>query len=182
MATALGARFSRRCHQKEAWSHTSVREDRIRPRLSYRSNQGICVFALSFGDAGAGRCVRWNTTRRTCVDQSKTRSRSCAIRGLQIRWRNDFGQPPPEHLNRYLLFPILAYRLQADRHGDLDAHTVKVLRQVSTKGDAPQRASKELAKADQRRFALPPGIVLVREWDRRSHRVMEFVLGAACSL
>ena len=25
---------------------------------------------------------------------------------------------------------------------------------------------------DQRRFATPPGTVLVREWDRKSHRVM----------
>ena len=32
--------------------------------------------------------------------------------------------------------------------------------------------SKTLARLDQRRFAPPPGTVLVREWGRKSHRVM----------
>ena len=37
------------------------------------------------------------------------------------------GRPAPEHLTRYLLFKILAYKIQADRFGDLDADTLKVL-------------------------------------------------------
>jgi hypothetical protein len=32
--------------------------------------------------------------------------------------------------------------------------------------------SKGLAELDQRHFSPPPGTVLVREWDRKSHRVM----------
>ena len=38
-------------------------------------------------------------------------------------------------------------------------------------GPAPA-VSKNLARLDQRRFAPPPGTVLVREWDQKSHRVM----------
>ena len=35
-------------------------------------------------------------------------------------------QPPP-HLPRHLLFRVLAYQLQADQLGDLDAETVRLL-------------------------------------------------------
>jgi Protein of unknown function (DUF2924) len=75
-------------------------------------------------------------------------------------------------LSRYLLLRIIAYRLQADRSGDLDHETLKVLaKAVGQLGEA-SRLPTELTKLDQRRFVPPPGTVLVREWDRKSHRVM----------
>ena len=109
---------------------------------------------------------------RETVEEGIALLRDLDLIGLQLRWRNDFGKSPPEHLGRYLLFRILAYRLQADRHGDLDADTLKMLRQAGAPSAGPQNVSKELAKADQRRFSPPPGTVLVREWGRKSHRVM----------
>jgi hypothetical protein len=63
------------------------------------------------------------------------------------------------------------YRLQADRFGDLDTETIKVLKQAAGQEGPASAVSKNLARLDQRRFALPPGTVLVREWDRKSHRV-----------
>ena len=49
----------------------------------------------------------------------------------------------------------------------------RVLGLLQTKGGTTIAAvSKTLARLDQRRFAPPPGTVLVREWDRKSHRVM----------
>jgi hypothetical protein len=113
------------------------------------------------------------------IEEEIARLRDLDLKGLQLRWRNDFGKSPPEHLTRYLLFRILAYRLQADRYGDLDADTLKVLRQASTSSGDPHATSKELARADQRRFSPPPGTVLVREWDRKSHRVMVLADGFA---
>ena len=80
---------------------------------------------------------------------------------------------------RYLLFRIIAYRLQADRPGDLDAETLKVLNQAAGQNGAVSAISKSLARLDQRRFAPPPGSVLVREWDRKSHRVMVMPNGYA---
>ena len=92
--------------------------------------------------------------------------------GMRTRWQNEVGRPAPEHLTRYLLFRILAYKVQADHFGDLDAITLKVLERASGGDRGPSVISKKLALLDQRRFAPPLGTVLVREWDRKSHRVM----------
>jgi hypothetical protein len=94
------------------------------------------------------------------------------LTGMRTHWHNEFGRPAPEHLTRHLLFRILAYKIQADRFGDLDADTLKVLDRASGSDGGPSIISKKLAVLDQSRFAPPPGAVLVREWDRKSHRVM----------
>ena len=107
---------------------------------------------------------------KTSIEDEIAQLRDLDLKALPIRWRNAFGKPAPEHLTRYLLFRVIAYRLQADRFGDLDAETLKVLEQAA--GQQPSDVSKGLTKLDQRRFAPPPGTVLVREWDRTSHRVM----------
>jgi Protein of unknown function (DUF2924) len=44
-------------------------------------------------------------------------------RDLRKRWHAVFGRPQPVHLPRHLLLRILAYRLQADRFGDLDGES-----------------------------------------------------------
>jgi hypothetical protein len=106
------------------------------------------------------------------IEEEIAQVRDLDVKALRVRWRNVFGKPAPEHLTRYLLFRIIAYRLQADRLGDLDAETLKVLNQsVDQKGPA-SAVFKSLARLEQRRYAPPPGTVLVREWDRKSHRVM----------
>jgi DUF2924 family protein len=105
--------------------------------------------------------------------------RGLDLKGLRIRWQNQFSRAAPEHLTRYLLFRILAYKLQADRLGDLDAGTLKVLERAAGQQGQPADVSKDLAKLEQRRFAPPAGTVLVREWDRKSHRVMVFANGFA---
>jgi hypothetical protein len=110
--------------------------------------------------------------RNTPVEDEIAQLRDLDLKGLRVRWRNAFGKPAPEHLTRHLLFRIMAYRLQADRLGDLDAETVKVLARAGGQSDPASAVSKNLAGLDQRRFAPPPGTVLVREWDRKSHRVM----------
>ena len=109
---------------------------------------------------------------RASIEDEIARLRDLDLNGLRVRWRNAFGKPAPEHLARYLLFRVIAYRLQADRLGDLDAETLKVLKQAAGQEGPPSAVSKNLARLDQRRFAPPPGSVLVREWDRKSHRVM----------
>jgi len=109
---------------------------------------------------------------KASVEDEIAQLRDLDLKGLRVRWQNAFGKPAPEHLTRYLLFRVIAYRLQADRFGDLDAETLKVLNQAVGQDGSVSAVSKNLARLDQRRFASPPGTVLVREWDRKSHRVM----------
>jgi hypothetical protein len=106
------------------------------------------------------------------IEEEIAQLRDLDLKGLRVRWRNAFGKPAPEHLTRYLLLRIIAYRLQADRLGDLDAETLKLLKRAAGRECPASALSKDLARLDQRRVAPPPGTVLVREWDRKSHRVM----------
>ena len=115
---------------------------------------------------------RGRLSPKPSIEDEIAQLRDLDLRALRIRWRNAFGKPAPEHLTRHLLFRIIAYRLQADRLGDLDAGTLKVLKQAAGQEGPASALSNNLAQLDQRRFAPPPGTVLVREWDRTSHRVM----------
>jgi hypothetical protein len=47
--------------------------------------------------------------------------RDLDVRDLRAHWHNAVGRRPPRHLPRHLMFRVLAYRLQADRLGDLVA-------------------------------------------------------------
>ena len=122
---------------------------------------------------------RRRLSSKTSIEEEIAQLRDLDLKELRVRWQNVFGKPAPEHLTRYLLFRIMAYRLQADRLGDLDAETLKVLNQAAGQKGPASAVSKNLARLDQRRLAPPPGTVLVREWDRKSHRVMVMPNGYA---
>jgi len=128
--------------------------------------------------------MRETARRRTLslklsIEEEIAQLRDLDLGGLRVRWRNVLGKPPPEHLTRHLLFRIIAYTLQADRLGDLDAETLKLLKQAAQQEGPASATSKNLARLDQRRFAPPPGTVLVREWGRKPHRVMVMADGYA---
>ena len=122
---------------------------------------------------------RSETSEGKSIEDQIARLRDLDLMGLRVCWQNEFGRPAPKHLTRYLLFRILAYKTQADRLGDLDSDSLKVLERVGGKDRQPSIVSKELAVVDRRRFAPPAGTVLVREWDRKSHRVMVLADGFA---
>src|SRR5277367_5060934 len=104
--------------------------------------------------------------------------RGLDLRGLRARWRSVFQREAPAHLTRHLLFAVIAYRLQADRFGDLDHATRQVLDRTVGKEAGPAMSAR-LASFDQKRTGLTPGTVLVREWDRQSQRVMVLADGFA---
>ena len=108
---------------------------------------------------------------KTSVEEEIAHLRGLDLKGLRSRWQSVFQKPPPDHLPRHLLFAIIAYRIQADRLGDLDHETMQVLNRTDSK-ETGASMSARLASFDQKRTELTPGTVLVREWDRQSQRVM----------
>ncbi len=115
---------------------------------------------------------------KTSVEDEIAHLRGLDLKGLRARWQSVFRQPAPAHLTRHLLFAIIAYRIQADRFGDLDHATRQVLDRTVAKETGPAMSAR-LANFDQKRTELSPGTVLVREWDRQSQRVMVMADGFA---
>jgi hypothetical protein len=92
------------------------------------------------------------------------------INDLRARWRTVFRKVPPPTLSRNLMFRTLAYRLQADRFGDLDADTRRILDSVKLDGrsDTLRGVMSGFRRPD---WKLQPGTVLSREWKGKMHRV-----------
>jgi hypothetical protein len=115
---------------------------------------------------------------KTSVEDEIAHLRGLDLKGLRSRWQSVFQRAAPAHLTRHLLFAVIAYRLQADRFGDLDHQTKQVLDRTVAKETGPAMSAR-LASFDQKEAELSPGTVLVREWDRRSQRVMVMADGFA---
>jgi hypothetical protein len=90
------------------------------------------------------------------------------LKSLRARWTGVFRKPAPIHLPRHLLLGTLAYQLQADALGDLDAESIRLLKAL-----AASRTDAACLTADfrLRRVELKPGTILTREWHRQRHRV-----------
>ena len=108
---------------------------------------------------------------KTSIEDEIAHLRGLDLKGLRARWQSVFQRPAPAHLPRHLLFAIIAYRIQADRLGDLDHETKQVLDRTDAKSTGATMSAR-LVSFDQKRTELTPGTVLVREWDRHSQRVM----------
>jgi hypothetical protein len=115
---------------------------------------------------------------KSSVEDEIAHLRGLDLRGLRARWQSVFQRPAPPHLTRHLLFAVMAYRIQADRYGDFDQTTGQVLDRTESKEAGPVTSAR-LASFDQKRTKLTPGTILVREWDRRSQRVMVMADGFA---
>jgi hypothetical protein len=124
------------------------------------------------------KCRNGRASTRTSVENEIAYLRVLDLKALRSRWQSVFQSPAPAHLTRHLLFAIIAYRLQADRFGDLDHATLQVLDRTAAKEAGPAMSAR-LASFDRKRTELSPGTVLVREWDRQSHRGMVMADGFA---
>jgi Protein of unknown function (DUF2924) len=115
---------------------------------------------------------------KTSIEDEIAHLRGLDLKGLRSRWQSMFQRPPLDHLPRHLLFAIIVYRIQADWLGDLDHETKQVLDRADAKSTGVTMSA-HLVSFDQKRTELALGTVLVREWDRRSQRVMVMADGFA---
>ena len=102
---------------------------------------------------------------RKALDVEIARLRELDVAALRARWHTVFGRRSPSHLPRHLLFRILAYQLQADLLGDLDAESQRLLDRSETPEKAGQRA------VTRRPVDVRPGTMLGREWNGQMQRV-----------
>jgi hypothetical protein len=107
---------------------------------------------------------------RELPDNEIARLRGLDVGELRARWHTVFRRAAPPHLPRHLLFRILAYRLQADQLGDLDADTRRVLDRM--RFETADGIGRLVADLNRSRTALRPGTLLTREWDGHLQRVM----------
>ena len=84
--------------------------------------------------------------------------RDLDLRGLRARWHSVFRRKAPDHLPRHLLYRMIAYRLQAERLGDLDRDIQRFLDRVA----AGTRNGDELPAKGDHRHSLQPGTMLVQ--------------------
>ena len=82
---------------------------------------------------------------REKLDVEIARLRDLDVGQLRSRWHTAFGRPAPAHLARHLLFRSLAYRLQADRLGDLDGESQRLL----DRSGSPEKAGRNAGQMQQ---------------------------------
>jgi hypothetical protein len=103
------------------------------------------------------------------LEEEIARLRDLDLSGLRVRWRSVFRRQAPEHLSRHLLFRVIAYRLQAERLGDLDRDTQHFLDRVAS---GTPNGDELLPSGNRRSHGLHPGTILVREWEGKSERIV----------
>ena len=104
---------------------------------------------------------------REQLDVEITRLRDLDVGELRNRWQAVFGRAAPAHLPRHLLFRMVAYRLQADRFGDLDSESQRLL----DRSGSPEKAAQSAVDLVRRIADVRPGTVMGREWNGRMQRV-----------
>jgi hypothetical protein len=120
---------------------------------------------------------------RRLLDTTKIEDEIARLRGLELsalraRWQGLTGRAAPTHLAKHLLFAMLAYRLQADAFGDLDAGSMQLLKRAAM-ADSNAALTPLINKLDQRNQELRAGAILTREWNGQDQRVMVLADGYA---
>ena len=104
------------------------------------------------------------------LDNEIARLRGLGEGELRARWHTAFRRRAPPHLPHHLLFRMLAYRLQAERLGELDADSRRLLDRIWA--GSSDETDRLVADLNRSRTELKPGTLLTREWDGQRQRVM----------
>jgi Protein of unknown function (DUF2924) len=114
-----------------------------------------------------------DTRRTVSVDVEVARLRDLDLQDLKTHWELVHGRKAPAHLPRHLLFRILAHRLRAERLGDLDTESQRIL----DRSASPEEVLKRAADVRRNSNSLRPGTTLRREWNGKIHRVAVLASG-----
>ncbi len=87
----------------------------------------------------------------------------CCYRELGEQWRTVWGTEPPRKASREFLIRAVAYGIQAQAFGGLDAKTRQLLRKANKANGA---------RPKPRRTRLSKGSKLFREWHGEIHEVL----------
>ena len=115
------------------------------------------------------------TGETVSVEIEIARLRGLDFEALRSRWHAMHGRRAPAHAPKHLLFRMLAYRLQTDAHGDLDANSRRILDRTGL----PEQAGQEAAAVSRPTNSIRAGTVLGREWNGQMHRVAVLADGFA---
>src|SRR5258706_14828326 len=110
---------------------------------------------------------------RESLDSEIARLRGLDVGELRARWHTVFRRAAPPHLPRHLLFRILAYRLQANHLGDLDADSRRLLDRIGS--GSSEGIDRLVAVFHRSGTELRPRTLLPRECDG----LLQQVLGVA---
>ena len=175
-AAALDPRLLRRC---------GAQASRPRSALSEKADGGRVYRIVSSGGARSksrrphrrAASAPWHAWRwiravpdRGSLDNEIARLRDLDVEGLKARWHTVLRRRAPPHLPRHLLFRILAYRLQADLLGELDAGSRRLLDRIGS--GSVEGINRLVAGSNRPRTEVRPGTLLTREWDGHLQRVM----------
>ena len=95
---------------------------------------------------------------------------NCSRGELEEQWRALWGSEPPRHGSREFLTRAVAYGIQAQAFGGLDAKTLQLLRKANqVNGDRPKGLANRISK----------GSKLFREWHGETHEVLVLDKGFA---
>lgn len=89
---------------------------------------------------------------------------SLPMKDLWLMWDRYFNRRP-DKTNRAFLESRLAYKIQEEAFGGLAPETKRRLIDIGA------RHSKIKTRIKLQEFVLPPGTVLIREWNERDHKV-----------
>ena len=107
---------------------------------------------------------------REALDTEIARLHGLGVGELRAKWHTAFRRRAPTQLPHHLLFHILAYRLQADRLGELDADSRRLLDRIGS--GASDETDRLVADLNRTRTELKPGTLLTREWEGHPQRVV----------
>ena len=116
------------------------------------------------------------------LDDEIGRLETLDLSALRVQYRNRTGRIAPARVSRTLLMRVVAYRIQADTHGDLDRTTRRLLERLGVMGEGDPDVEGEgcsAVLAIETTASLKPGTVLKREWQGRMEHVMVMADGYA---